>query len=174
MGERENILGSYAKWTQPRCAVASYSECFLYCSGLGARALACKPIPNADGAFSIFYFKNTPSVLISLGLCFKYGSYGRWQSNQPSLAPNWLTQPYKKSTTVAQYKCVSQFHQHIQKTKKAIVPIQWVLVEGQDDYRNFWSPILALFIWLIICFIQLVFSAGTVFFSYKKSANSVF
>jgi hypothetical protein len=33
---------------------------------------------------------------------------------------------------------------------------------------------LALFIWLIIRLIQLVFSAGTVFFSHKKSANSVF
>jgi hypothetical protein len=34
--------------------------------------------------------------------------------------------------------------------------------------------ITALFIWLIICLIQLVFSAETVFFSHKKSANSVF
>jgi hypothetical protein len=34
---------------------------------------------------------------------------------------------------------------------------------------------VALFIWLIIHLIQLVFfSAGTVFFSHKKSANSVF
>jgi hypothetical protein len=33
---------------------------------------------------------------------------------------------------------------------------------------------LALFIWLIIRLIQLVFSAGTVFFSHKKSVNSVF
>jgi hypothetical protein len=33
---------------------------------------------------------------------------------------------------------------------------------------------LALFIWLIIRFIQLIFSAGTVFFSHKKSASSVF
>jgi hypothetical protein len=33
---------------------------------------------------------------------------------------------------------------------------------------------LALFIWLIIRLIQLVFSAGTVFFSHKKSANNVF
>jgi hypothetical protein len=33
---------------------------------------------------------------------------------------------------------------------------------------------MALFIWLIICLIQLVFSAGTVFFSHKKSGNSVF
>jgi hypothetical protein len=33
---------------------------------------------------------------------------------------------------------------------------------------------LALFIWLIIRLIQLVFSAETVFFSHKKSANSVF
>jgi hypothetical protein len=32
----------------------------------------------------------------------------------------------------------------------------------------------ALFIWLIIRLIQLVFSARTVFFSHKKSANSVF
>jgi hypothetical protein len=32
----------------------------------------------------------------------------------------------------------------------------------------------ALFIWLIIHLIQLVFSAGTVFFSPKKSANNVF
>jgi hypothetical protein len=31
-----------------------------------------------------------------------------------------------------------------------------------------------LFIWLIIRLIQLVFSVGTVFFSHKKSANSVF
>jgi hypothetical protein len=31
-----------------------------------------------------------------------------------------------------------------------------------------------LFIWLIIRLIQLVFSAGTVFFSHEKSANSVF
>jgi hypothetical protein len=34
--------------------------------------------------------------------------------------------------------------------------------------------ILALFIWLIIRLIQLVFSAGIVFFSHKKSANSIF
>jgi hypothetical protein len=33
---------------------------------------------------------------------------------------------------------------------------------------------MALFIWLIIRLIQLVFSARTVFFSHKKSANSVF
>jgi hypothetical protein len=33
---------------------------------------------------------------------------------------------------------------------------------------------LALFIWLIIRLIQLVFSAGTIFFSHKKSATSVF
>jgi hypothetical protein len=33
---------------------------------------------------------------------------------------------------------------------------------------------LALFIWLIIRLIQLVFLAGTVFFSHKKSANSIF
>jgi hypothetical protein len=33
---------------------------------------------------------------------------------------------------------------------------------------------MALFIWLIIRFIQLVFSAGTVFFSHKKSVNSIF
>jgi hypothetical protein len=32
----------------------------------------------------------------------------------------------------------------------------------------------ALFIWLIIRLIRLVFSAGTIFFSHKKSANSVF
>jgi hypothetical protein len=34
--------------------------------------------------------------------------------------------------------------------------------------------IKALFIWVIIRLIQLVFSAGTVFFSQKKSVNSVF
>jgi hypothetical protein len=34
--------------------------------------------------------------------------------------------------------------------------------------------IKALFIWLIIRLIQLVFLAGTIFFSHKKSANSVF
>jgi hypothetical protein len=33
---------------------------------------------------------------------------------------------------------------------------------------------MVLFIWLIIRLIQLVFSAGTIFFSHKKSANSVF
>jgi hypothetical protein len=33
---------------------------------------------------------------------------------------------------------------------------------------------MALFIWLIIRPIQLVFSARTVFFSHKKSANSIF
>jgi hypothetical protein len=33
---------------------------------------------------------------------------------------------------------------------------------------------MVLFIWLIIRLIQLVFSAGTIFFSLKKSANSVF
>jgi hypothetical protein len=33
---------------------------------------------------------------------------------------------------------------------------------------------MALFIWLIIRLIQLVFSAGTVFFSHKKSTNNVF
>jgi IS4 transposase len=33
---------------------------------------------------------------------------------------------------------------------------------------------LALFIWLIIRLIQLVFSAGTIFFSHEKSVNSVF
>jgi hypothetical protein len=35
-------------------------------------------------------------------------------------------------------------------------------------------PSKALFIWLIIRLIQLIFSAGTIFFSHKKSANSVF
>jgi hypothetical protein len=38
--------------------------------------------------------------------------------------------------------------------------------------RGFTSKVL--FIWLIIRLIQLVFSAETVFFSHKKSANSVF
>jgi hypothetical protein len=33
---------------------------------------------------------------------------------------------------------------------------------------------MTLFIWLIIRIIQLIFSAGTVFFSHKKSANNVF
>jgi hypothetical protein len=33
---------------------------------------------------------------------------------------------------------------------------------------------MALFIWLIIRLIQLIFSAGTVFFSHKKSDNSIF
>jgi hypothetical protein len=33
---------------------------------------------------------------------------------------------------------------------------------------------MAPFIWLIICLIQLVFSAKTLFFSHKKSANNVF
>jgi hypothetical protein len=33
---------------------------------------------------------------------------------------------------------------------------------------------LVLFIWLIIRLIQLIFSAGTIFFSHKKSADSVF
>jgi hypothetical protein len=33
---------------------------------------------------------------------------------------------------------------------------------------------MALFIWLIIRLIQLVFLTGTVFFSHKKSANSIF
>jgi hypothetical protein len=33
---------------------------------------------------------------------------------------------------------------------------------------------LALLIWIIIRLIQLVFSAGTVFFAYKKSASSIF
>jgi hypothetical protein len=32
----------------------------------------------------------------------------------------------------------------------------------------------AMFIWLIIRLFQLVFSAATLFFSHKKSANSVF
>jgi hypothetical protein len=32
----------------------------------------------------------------------------------------------------------------------------------------------ALFIWLLIRLIQLIFSAGKVFFSHKKSANSIF
>jgi hypothetical protein len=36
------------------------------------------------------------------------------------------------------------------------------------------APTAVLFIWLIIHLIQLVFSVGTVFFSHKKSANSVF
>jgi hypothetical protein len=45
-------------------------------------------------------------------------------------------------------------------------------------HLRLWNQVLvrpsALFIWLIIRLIQLVFSAGTVFFSHKKSANSVF
>jgi hypothetical protein len=44
------------------------------------------------------------------------------------------------------------------------------LIEFIEKYIS----IIALFIWLIIRLIQLVFSAGTVFFSHKKSANSVF
>jgi hypothetical protein len=42
------------------------------------------------------------------------------------------------------------------------------------NWCNYLCSSLALFIWLIIRLIQLVFSAGTVFFSHKKSANSVF
>jgi hypothetical protein len=38
----------------------------------------------------------------------------------------------------------------------------------------FRNQTMALFIWLIIRLIQLVFSVGTVFFSHKKSVNSVF
>jgi IS4 transposase len=34
--------------------------------------------------------------------------------------------------------------------------------------------VMVLFIWLIIRLIRLVFSAGTVFFSHKKLANSIF
>jgi hypothetical protein len=36
------------------------------------------------------------------------------------------------------------------------------------------SPVWALFSWLIIRIFQLVFSDGTVFFSHKKSAETVF
>jgi hypothetical protein len=51
------------------------------------------------------------------------------------------------------------------------------------EFGGYKSPVIkdlsgvateALFIWLIIRFIQLVFSAKTVFFSHKKSVNSVF
>ena len=35
-------------------------------------------------------------------------------------------------------------------------------------------PVVALFTCLIICTFQLVFSAGTVFFSYDKSAETMF
>jgi hypothetical protein len=44
----------------------------------------------------------------------------------------------------------------------------------RSKYQQTSNMLLALFIRLIICLIQLVFSAGTVFFSHKKSANSVF
>jgi hypothetical protein len=39
---------------------------------------------------------------------------------------------------------------------------------------DYGQEILAMFIWLIIRLIWLVFSAETVYFSQKKSANSVF
>jgi hypothetical protein len=42
-------------------------------------------------------------------------------------------------------------------------------VHDQNTVETF-----ALFIWLIIRLIRLVFLAGTVFFSHKKSPNSVF
>jgi hypothetical protein len=48
-----------------------------------------------------------------------------------------------------------------------------ITYNGQNRMVWFYQP-MALFIWLIIRLIQLVFSAGTVFFSHKKSANSVF
>jgi hypothetical protein len=41
---------------------------------------------------------------------------------------------------------------------------------GHGSFRT----MSVLFIWLIIHLIRLVFSAGTVFFSHKKSANGVF
>jgi hypothetical protein len=47
-----------------------------------------------------------------------------------------------------------------------------MLAHGHLTHVSF--KLTALFIWLIIRLIQLVFSAGTVFFSHKKSANSVF
>jgi hypothetical protein len=45
---------------------------------------------------------------------------------------------------------------------------------GKDLNRSSIGRTKAMFIWLIIRLIQLVFSAKTVFFSHKKSANSVF
>jgi hypothetical protein len=41
-------------------------------------------------------------------------------------------------------------------------------------FQYIYTATMAMFIWLIIRLIQLVFSAGTVFFSHKKSANSFF
>jgi hypothetical protein len=59
--------------------------------------------------------------------------------------------------------------------------VRWQGIEPITSYLMHASPIImtkylimALFIWLIIRLIQLVFSARTVFFSHKKSANSVF
>jgi hypothetical protein len=64
-------------------------------------------------------------------------------------------------------------------------PHHWYLGFRQSTFGDFLHcrgyPIdflqpqtMALFIWLIIRLIQLVFSARTIFFSHKKSANSVF
>jgi hypothetical protein len=49
-----------------------------------------------------------------------------------------------------------------------------VLAGDERIDRNKATATTALLIWLIIRLIQLVFSAGTVFFSHKKLANSVF
>jgi hypothetical protein len=48
--------------------------------------------------------------------------------------------------------------------------IAWTACSGgSPSYMS-----MAMFIWLIIRLIRLVFSARTVFFSHKKSVNSVF
>jgi hypothetical protein len=54
------------------------------------------------------------------------------------------------------------------------IDVRWDHISLYKFLLFFWKKSLALFIWLIIRLIQLVFSAGTVFFSHKKSANSVF
>jgi hypothetical protein len=68
---------------------------------------------------------------------------------------NWISMKNRTSTCTQQAAC-----QHRRQPR-------WPSVERDCKVK-------ALFIWLIIRLIQLVFSAGKVFFSHKKSVNSVF
>jgi hypothetical protein len=59
--------------------------------------------------------------------------------------------------------------------RRALVDVrEWMARSHGGDIPRPAEEILALFIWLIIRFIRLVFSVETVCFSHKKSATSVF
>jgi hypothetical protein len=77
--------------------------------------------------------------------------------------------------TIVYRAAVGGVPDHRQKLQisSAFVSLHFDSILGQ--FRSLFQQVeMFLFIWLIICTFQLVFSAGIVFFSHNKLANSVF